>query len=80
MNFVRVTLNNIKVAPVSDAFLDQQNHDLYPSTVQEAMSRHDWPRWKAAMDDELESFHKLEVWEYAKLPSKANLTSASGSL
>ena len=41
-----VTLNNIKVAPVSDAFLAQQNHDLDPNTVQEARRRHEWPKWK----------------------------------
>ena len=73
VNHVHVTLNNIKVAPVSDAFLAQQNRDLDPSTVQEEIRRHDWPRWKEAMDDELESFYKLEVWVYAKLPPKANL-------
>ena len=73
VNFVRVTLNNIKVAPVSDAFLAQPNHDLDPNTVQEAMRRHDWPKWKEAMDAELELFYRLEVWEYAKLPLNANL-------
>ena len=36
------------------------------------MRRHDWPKWKAAMDDELAYFYKLEVWEYAKLSPKAN--------
>ena len=38
---VRVNLATIKAAPVSDALLAQQNHDLDPSTVQEAMRRHD---------------------------------------
>ena len=66
MNHVRVTLNNIKVAPVSDALLAQQNHDLDPSIVEEAMRRHDWLKRKAAMDDELESFRS---WRFGSMPS-----------
>ena len=73
VNHIRINLATIKAAPVSDALLAQHNRDLDPSTVQEAMRRHDWPEWKAAMDDELASFYKLEVCEYAKLPPKANL-------
>ena len=30
VNFVHVTLNNIKIAPVSDAFLAQHNHGHVP--------------------------------------------------
>ena len=73
VNFARVTLTNIKVTSVSDAVLAQHNHDLDPNTVAEAMRRHDWPKWKEAMDAELASFYTLEVWEYAKLPLNANL-------
>ena len=36
------------------------------------MRRHDWPKWKEAMDAELESFYRPEVWKYAKLPLKAD--------
>ena len=61
------------ILTIKDALLAQHNRDLDPSTVQEAMRRHDWPELKAAMDDELASFYKLEVWEYTKLPPKANL-------
>ena len=70
VNHARV---NIKVARVSDAFLAQQNRDLDANTVQEAMRLHDWPRRKEAMDDLLGSFYKLEVWDYAKLPPKADM-------
>ena len=58
---------------MSDAFLAQQNQDLDPTTVAQAMRRTDWPKWKDAMDAELESFYKLKVWEFAKLPPEANL-------
>ena len=73
VNFARTTLNNIKVHPVSDAILAQQNQDLGPSTVAQAMRWSDWSKWKDAMDAELESFYSLNVWEYAKLPPKAYL-------
>ena len=49
------------------------NQDLDPSTVVQVTRRADWPKWKEAMDAELESFYKLKVWEYTKLPPKANL-------
>ena len=52
VNFARITLNNIKVHPVSDAFLAQQK---------QAMRRSDWPKWKDALDAELESFYTLKV-------------------
>ena len=65
LDFARITLNNIKVHPVSDAFLAQQNQDLDPSTVAQALRRSDWPKWKDAMDAELESFYTLKVSEYA---------------
>ena len=58
---------------MSDAFLAQQNQDLDPNTVAQAMRRADWPKWKDAMDAELESSYTLKVWEFAKLPPKANL-------
>ena len=58
---------------MSDAFLAQQNQDFDSSTVAQAMRRSDWPKWKDAMDAELESFFTLKVWEYAKLPPKVNL-------
>ena len=73
VDFARITLNNIKVHPVCDAFLAQQNQDLDPSTVAQAMRRSDWPKWKDAMDADFESFYTLKVWEYAKLPPQANL-------
>ena len=73
VDFAQTTLNNIKVHPASDAFLAQQNQDLDPSTVAQAMRRSDWPKCKDAMDAELESFYMLKVWEFAKLPPKANL-------
>ena len=73
VNFARITLNNIKVHPVSDAFLAQQNQDLDPSTVAQPMRRSDWPKWKDATDAELESFYTLKVCKYAKLPPMANL-------
>ena len=40
----------MKVQPVHDAFLAQQNQDLDPNTVEEATPRADWPQWKEAMD------------------------------
>ena len=49
------------------------NQDLGLNMVNEAMHRADWPKWKDSMDSELESFYKLKVWEYAKLPSDANV-------
>ena len=42
---------------MSDAFLAQQNQYLDLSTVAQAMRRSDWPKWKDAMDAELESFY-----------------------
>ena len=61
VDFARITLNNIKVHPVSDAFLTQQNQVLDLSTVAQATRRSDGPKWKDAMDGELESFYMLKV-------------------
>ena len=38
----------------------------------EADARH-WPFWKAAMDTEMASMHKFEVWDLGELPAGKNL-------
>ena len=39
-----------------------------PTTINEALSRKDKEEWKRAMEKELTSLHKNEVWDLAQLP------------
>lgn len=39
-----------------------------PRTIQEAISRMDRDKWKAAMDDEINSLNMNNTWELTELP------------
>lgn len=50
------------------------NHTLIgledePPTVKEAMKHADWPKWKKAMDKEMELLSERETWVLAELPA-----------
>jgi len=49
------SLNDIVTAAIQEAEGD-------PKSVQEARSRSDWPRWKEAMDREMESLEHAGTW------------------
>src|SRR5579871_3412867 len=39
-----------------------------PSTIEEAKSRHDWPKWKEAMENEINRLKMANTWEKRPLP------------
>ena len=42
--------------------------DDAPVTLDEAKGRPDWPKWKAAMDDEMDTLRKMNTWHITSLP------------
>jgi transposase InsO family protein len=44
-----------------------------PKTLREARSRSDWPRWKDAMDREMETLAKAETWTTVSRPPHTNV-------
>lgn len=45
--------------------------DNEPLTVSDAQKSADWPRWKAAMDEELEALNKNQTWQLVVRPKNA---------
>ena len=43
-------------------------HDA-PTTLEEAKSRSDWPKWEEAMNEEIATLRKMNTWELTHLPS-----------
>ena len=39
-----------------------------PATLEEAKKRADWPQWKEAMDEEINTLCKMGTWKKADLP------------
>ena len=50
------------------AFLEEGLNDE-PQSLKEAKTRLDWPKWKQAMDEEIEQLHKLGTYTSTKLPA-----------
>lgn len=44
-----------------------------PNNLEEAKQRSDWTQWKRAIEDELNSMYKNNVWTLVKLPEGMNL-------
>ena len=46
------------------------NHDDFeePSTITQAMKRHDWKHWKEAIVQELRAHRKNQTWRYSRIP------------
>ncbi|KXJ68982.1 hypothetical protein RP20_CCG000687 [Aedes albopictus] len=42
--------------------------DNIPSTIAELKKRDDWPQWKIAIDEEMDSLKRNNTWTLAKLP------------
>ena len=40
-----------------------------PQSLKEAMESEDWPRWKAAMEEELQTLGSRKTWELVELPA-----------
>ena len=55
------------VAGVSEA------EGLDPSTVSEARTRSDWPRWEVAINAELKSLDDTRTWNVVKCPNGVNI-------
>ena len=54
----------------NDAFSASNNYDDFeePSTIKQAMERHDWKHWKEAIRQELRAHRKNQTWRYSRLP------------
>src|SRR6202789_757712 len=50
------------------AFLGEGLNDE-PQSLEEAQGSTDWPKWKQAMDEEIEQLHKLGTYTSTKLPA-----------
>ena len=44
-----------------------------PATLEEAMSRHDWPEWKKAIESKYNSLIENGTWEVISSPTEANV-------
>ena len=54
----------------------KHNHTFDNPTYQQAQAREDWPRWKAAIDEEMQQMQDEDVFtftNYSNLPDKANI-------
>jgi hypothetical protein len=49
--------------------------ELEPLSYEEAIRRPDADKWKSAMNDELESMAKINVWELVDRPTDTNIVS-----
>ena len=49
-------------------------HDA-PTTLEEAKSHSDWPKWEEAMNEEIATLCNLNTWELNHLPSDWKLIS-----
>ena len=57
----KFVVNNIFTFQVALDII-QNNNDLEPQNVNERRQRNDWPKWKEAMQEELHSLIKREVF------------------
>ena len=46
---------------------------LEPRSINEAMKSPDWPRWKEAMDEEMEVLKSYKTWEVVDIPKGVNV-------
>lgn len=68
-------LNN---QPITEAAASNKHVALFsldnePQTYNEAKERSDWPKWRDAMNDEIEALNKNHTWTLVDKPSKAKL-------
>ena len=50
------------------AFLGEGLNDE-PQSLEETKAQLDWPKWKQAMDEEIEQLHRLGTYTNTKLPA-----------
>ena len=62
----------VRVLRTFIANVDNERPDK-PATLEEAMSRHDWPEWKKAMESEYNSLIENGTWEVVSPPTEANV-------
>ena len=55
-------------ATISHVLHGEMNFDDAPSTLEDARSCPNWPKWKSAMDEEMQTLHKMGTWELTELP------------
>lgn len=55
---------------------NKQPHKLI--TFEGAISKHNWPEWKKAMENKYNSLMKNSTWEVKSLPTKTNIMTGCG--
>ena len=66
----KIDINDSFICMIAEN-LSCEKDDPEPRTIQEAMRRSDWPKWKAAIEEEYASLNKRQVLG----PIEDNLTS-----
>ncbi len=62
----------VRVLRTLSANVDNEGPDE-PANLEVAMSRHDWPEWKKAMESEYNSLIENGTWEVVSPPTEANV-------
>ena len=57
--------SNHRLSESNKSFVNQLSTVVIPNNVQEALA---YPRWKAAMNEEMKSLQKNETWELVECP------------
>ena len=58
-------MSNHRLSESNKSFVNQLSTVSIPNSVQEALA---YPRWKAAMNEEMKSLQKNETWELVDRP------------